>query len=178
MPKMKIHDVDSNLSLGMGNLKNSKDVVIKREGFDQPTLRRLIRDMGLKITEQRLAILETLSAGRVHVTAQEVFERVHKKYSEIGFATVYRFLKQLSKAGFVTEVRLGSGGAKYELTPSAHHDHLTCSDCGKVVEFENEDIENLQRLVAINHGFELTGHVLELYGICSSCQKKQNNKST
>lgn len=146
------------------------EVLIHREKLEETTLRRIIRDMGLKVTDQRLAILEVLSRGRAHVSAQEVFENVKPKYKEIGFATVYRFLKQLSEREFVTEVRMGSLPARYELTPKAHHDHLTCSKCGKIVEFENRDIEDLQILVAKNNGFQLTGHVLELYGICPDCQ--------
>lgn len=145
------------------------EILVIRERFDIETLKRIIRDMGLKVTEQRLAILEALSRGRAHVTAQEVFEKVQRKYSDIGFATVYRFLRNLTEKNFVTEVRMGGMPARYELTPRSHHDHLTCTQCGKIVEFENRDIEQLQGLVARNNGFKLTGHVLELYGICPDC---------
>jgi Fur family ferric uptake transcriptional regulator len=148
------------------------EVLMKRERFDVETLKRIIRDMGLKVTEQRLAILEALSRGRAHVSAQEVFERVKRQHEDMGFATVYRFLRNLTEKNFVTEVRMGGLPARYELTPRSHHDHLTCSECGKIVEFENRDIEQLQHLVARNNGFQLTGHVLELYGICPECQVK------
>jgi Fur family ferric uptake transcriptional regulator len=67
---------------------------------------------------------------------------------------------------------MGGMPARYELTPKSHHDHLTCTQCGTIIEFENRDIEQLQILVARNNGFQLTGHVLELYGICPGCQKK------
>ena len=147
-----------------------EEVLFKREKLSKEVLKRLVRDMDLKVTEQRLAILESLSQGRAHVTAQEVFENVKRKHRNIGFATVYRFLRDMSEKKFLTEVRMGGLPARYEITPRAHHDHLTCTECGKIIEFENRDIEQLQVLVARNNGFHLTGHVLELYGICPDCQ--------
>ena len=126
--------------------------------------------MGLKVTGQRLAILEALSGGQAHVTAQEVFEEVHESHPEIGFATVYRFLRKMAESEMVTEVRMGGLPARYELTPRRHHDHLTCTNCGLIVEFEKPEIEKLQEEVAKNQGFVLTSHVLELYGLCSKCR--------
>jgi Fur family transcriptional regulator, ferric uptake regulator len=152
-------------------LSSQGEVLLERERVDVESLKRIIRDLNLKVTGQRLAILEALSRGRAHVTAQEVFEKVKRKHDDMGFATVYRLLRNLSEKGFVTEVRMGGLPARYELTPRSHHDHLTCSECGKIVEFENHDIEQLQKMVASNHGFQLTGHVLELYGVCPDCQK-------
>jgi Fur family ferric uptake transcriptional regulator len=137
------------------------------------TLKTLIRDMGLKVTDQRLLILKALQAGRVHVTAQEVFELVHKQDSSIGFATVYRFMRALTDSHFVTEVRVGGASARYELKPEGHHDHLTCTSCGRICEFENNKIEQLQEHVAREFGFKLTSHVLELYGLCPQCQKSK-----
>jgi Fur family ferric uptake transcriptional regulator len=122
------------------------------------------------VTQQRTAILESLSEGRAHVTAQEVFESVNAKYPEIGFATVYRFLRKMAEQKLVTEVRMGGLPARYELTPRAHHDHLTCIVCGQIVEFESSEIERLQEKVAEEHRFKLTHHVLELYGECPRCQ--------
>jgi Fur family ferric uptake transcriptional regulator len=151
-------------------LKEQPEVLLKRERFDTESLKRLIRDMDLKVTDQRMAILESLSRGRAHVTAQEVYEKVRRQHPEMGFATVYRFLRSLSEKNFVTEVRMGGLPARYELTPRSHHDHLTCTKCGQIVEFENRDIEHLQTMVARNNGFQLTGHVLELYGLCPDCQ--------
>lgn len=145
--------------------------LVRREPLEKGSFKRIIREMGLKVTNQRMAILESLSTGRTHVTAQEVYEEVNAKHPEIGFATVYRFLRKMTEQGFVTEVRMGGLPARYELTPKRHHDHLTCVECGKIVEFENHQIEALQESVARQNGFTLTGHVLELYGICNSCNK-------
>jgi Fur family ferric uptake transcriptional regulator len=102
---------------------------------------------------------------------QDVFETVAAENPDIGFATVYRFLKNLSTHNFVTEVRMGGMPARYEWASRRHHDHLTCSECGKVVEFESDQIEALQEKIAQNLGFRLTGHLLELFGVCPACQK-------
>lgn len=145
--------------------------ILGRETLSEKDLKQIIRDMNLKVTDQRLTILQCLHQGRTHVSAQEVFESVIESFPEIGFATVYRFLRSLTDNGFVTEVRMGGLPARYELTPRAHHDHLTCVKCNKICEFENADIEMLQEKVARQFGFKLTGHVLELYGLCTDCQR-------
>jgi len=157
-------------NLAKGRLPVEPEKLIRREPVDPATFKRMIRQMGLKVTQQRMAILESLSAGRAHVTAQEVFEQVNAKYPEIGFATVYRFLRKMAEQAMVTEVRMGGLPARYELTPRRHHDHLTCTQCGQIVEFESPQIETLQELVAKEHNFRLTHHVLELYGVCPRCQ--------
>lgn len=146
--------------------------LVRREKIESKNFKNIIRDMGMKVTDQRLLILEALTAGRAHVTAQEVFEVVVEKDASIGFATVYRFLRKLTESGFVNEVRMGGLAARYEMSSQVHHDHLTCTHCGKICEFENHDIEKLQESVAKQFGYQLTGHVLELYGLCRDCQKK------
>ncbi len=149
------------------------DVLMIDHSYDDEDFKRVIRDIHLKVTHQRMAILKTLHEGRRHVTAQELFEMLSKNFPDIGFATVYRFLRALSDASFVTEIRMGGSPARYELTPKAHHDHLTCERCGKICEFENKAIEKLQEKVAYQFGFVLTHHILELYGVCPSCQAKK-----
>ena len=150
------------------------ETLVKRERLSASDLKRIIRGMGVKVTGQRLAILESLSSGRAHVTAQEVYEQVHAAHADIGFATVYRFLRKLTELNYVTEVRMGGLPARYELTPRHHHDHITCTRCSRIVEFENSEIEHLQERVAKENGFLLTHHVLELYGLCRQCQSHQN----
>lgn len=144
----------------------------KSEKLTESEMKKMIREMHLKVTDQRLAILDVLAVGRQHFTAQEVFEKAVVSHPEIGFATVYRFLKKLTEHQFVSEVRMGGLPSRYELAPSQHHDHMSCIDCGLIVEFENYAIEALQERVAQDLGFDLTGHVLELYGRCPQCKKK------
>jgi len=156
-------------SLAKGRDPVSPEKLIRREPIDRASFKRIIREMGIKVTQQRIAILEALSGGRAHVTAQEVFEKVNAKYPEIGFATVYRFLRKMAEQNYVTEVRMGGLPARYELTPRRHHDHLTCVKCSQIVEFESPQIEILQEAVAREHNFQLTHHILELYGVCPRC---------
>lgn len=151
--------------------QTTKEREKKREKLDERALKNMIREMHLKVTDQRLLILQALYEGRTHVTAQSLFEVVSAKDPEIGFATVYRFLRTLTEHDFVTEVRMGGLPARYELRTQSHHDHLTCVECGAIFEFENATIEALQEQVATEFGFKLTSHVMELYGVCPQCQK-------
>jgi Fur family ferric uptake transcriptional regulator len=136
--------------------------------------KRIIRELGLKVTQQRLTILNEIISGRSHFTAQSIFENIAKHFPEIGFATVYRFLRQLSQNGFVTEVRMGGLPARYEWANKSHHDHLTCISCGTIQEFENREIETLQERIASEFGFTLTDHILELFGQCRKCQAQSD----
>lgn len=138
--------------------------------------KKIIRDLNLKVTTQRLEILEVVRNGPSHFTAQDVFESVAVRSPEIGFATVYRFLRTLSEHQYVTEIRMGGMPARYEWAGKKHHDHLTCVNCAKIVEFENPEIERLQEKVAKQFGFALTDHVLELYGVCPECAAKESDK--
>jgi|GEM_PF-207566 len=165
-----VHDVGRGLALPPVAKIGPEQLVRKPRRRDPQALRLLIRDMGLKVTDQRLLILQVLHSGRVHVTAQEVFEKVSALDVSVGFATVYRFLRSLTDHHIVNEVRMGGGSARYELKPEGHHDHLTCTNCGRICEFENHQIEGLQQAVAEQFGFQLTGHLMELYGLCAKCQ--------
>lgn len=147
------------------------EILVFEDSHSEEELKQIIRALNLKVTSQRLTILAALKEGRRHVTAQELYEKVNRIDSTVGFATVYRFLRSLSEHNFVTEVRMGGLPARYELAPKKHHDHLTCTRCGKICEFENKSIENLQEKVAQKFGFTLTHHVLELYGLCPDCQR-------
>ena len=157
------------------SMRTNKNGLANREK-DEVSFKRIIREMGLKVTQQRMAILHSMCSGETHVTAQEVYERVSVDHPEIGFATVYRFLRKMTEKRLVTEVRMGGLPARYELTPKQHHDHLTCTQCGKIVEFESPTIEALQQEIAGENGFKLTGHVLELYGVCGQCTNTSSIK--
>jgi Fur family ferric uptake transcriptional regulator len=129
---------------------------------------------GLRCTNQRDNILSVfVEAGR-HLSAEELYARVKKVHPGIGYATVYRTLKLLAEAGLAQERRFADGFTRYEHTsPDAHHDHLICTKCGEIIEFENERIEALQRDVARQKRFKVQSHRLELYGLCTGCQKNK-----
>jgi Fur family transcriptional regulator, ferric uptake regulator len=137
-------------------------------------LSEYLSGQGLKSTRQRDVVLNAfVSAGR-HLSAEELYLLVKKSNPGIGYATVYRTLKLLAEAGLADERRFEDGFTRYEYNASdGHHDHLICTRCGKIIEFENERIEQLQQDVARKNRFKVQSHKLELYGLCSDCQGKK-----
>lgn len=128
---------------------------------------------GLRSTSQRDLIYSVFAEAGQHVSAEELYARVKKKNPRIGYATVYRTLKLLAEAGLADERRFHDGFTRFEIkTTEAHHDHLICTQCGTIIEFENERIEALQKDVARRKGFLVHTHKLELYGLCAKCQGK------
>jgi len=126
----------------------------------------------LKMTPQRLHILEVFLSSHGHLTAEELYRKVKEGNASIGQATVYRTVKLLADSGLAKEVEFGDGVVRYELKyGQSHHDHLICERCGRNVEVVDAAIEKLQEEVAARHGFVLTGHKLYLYGVCPECRK-------
>ena len=120
------------------------------------------------MTSQRRVVTEAFFDPSVtgdHPTAEELYLRVRKIDSRIGYATVYRSLKILTEAGLASPGRFGDNQTRYEPeSPGEHHDHFVCVECGKIVEFEDEEIERLQIEVAARLGFDLTDHKMVLFG--------------
>lgn len=133
--------------------------------FDQ-----FIREKGLKSTRQRQFILEEFLRSGSHLSTEELYLRLRKKQPRIGYATVHRTLKLFAECGIAEQRHFGDGQARYEASNhNEHHDHLICTVCGKIVEFEDPRIEKLQDEVASKNGFSIERHRLELYGQCESC---------
>jgi Fur family ferric uptake transcriptional regulator len=147
------------------------------EPHSEQQLKKIIRSIGVKVTDQRMVILQEILSGADHVTAQAVFENVKHKNSEIGFATVYRFLRTLTDHKILSEVRVQGLPARYEWANKEHHDHISCTSCGKINEFENDEIELLQKQIAKSLGYDLTNHIMELYGVCSDCQRAEKESA-
>jgi Fur family transcriptional regulator, ferric uptake regulator len=113
-----------------------------------------------------------LSAGQ-HMGLDDLLKKVRSKNPGIGFTTVYRTMKLLEEAGLAQARDFGSGATLYEASLGrAHHDHLVCERCGRIVEFLSEPIEKLQEEVARKHGFELRRHRHELFGLCADCRAR------
>jgi Fur family transcriptional regulator, ferric uptake regulator len=131
---------------------------------------------GLRSTAQRRLIVDTFFEGSAHMTIEDLLTEVRARDRGIGYATVYRTLKLLAECGVASERRFGDGLSRYELADEAstHHDHLICISCGRIVEFEEPKIEVLQDAVAERHGFTVTSHKHELYGICPECRAQQD----
>ena len=125
---------------------------------------------GLKTTRQREYILDEFLRSSSHLSTEELYLRLRKKHPSIGYATVYRTLKLFAECGIAAERNFGDGQTRYESTTSEeHHDHLICTGCGVILEFEDPRIEELQERVAQKHGFKILKHRLELYGLCAKC---------
>ena len=131
-----------------------------------------LEKQGLRSTTQREKILDVfVNAGR-HLSAEELYGLIKSAHPGIGYATVYRTLKLLAEAGLAQERRFDDGFTRYEHTNAEdHHDHLICTRCGTILEFENERIEALQQDVARKNRFHVQNHKLELYGLCNSCSR-------
>ena len=121
--------------------------------------------LGLKMTEQRKVIVRVLSESKDHPDVELVYKRASKIDKKIGIATVYRTIKLFEENNIIEKHEFKDGRFRYEEVPEEHHDHLIDVRNGKVMEFQNDEIENLQKRVAEELGYELVDHRLELYGI-------------
>ena len=149
---------------------------------DQERLRQDLNDYmlkrGLRSTEQRRLIIDTFFDVHEHITIDSLLKLVRAVDGRVGYATVYRTMKLLSESGVVQEHKFGDGFTRYELSDEeAHHDHLVCLECGKIIEFEEPQIETLQEKIAKRHGFLVRAHKHEMYGTCSDCQKPKASRS-
>lgn len=126
-----------------------------------------LKRAGLKITLPRVKILSILQDPKnQHISAEDVYKILLDQNEEIGLATVYRVLNQFDDAGIVTRHHFEGGKSVFELSHKQHHDHLVCLKCGKVVEFEDDLIEQRQLDIAKKNNIKLTNHSLYLYGEC------------
>ncbi len=123
----------------------------------------------LKLTRQREHILDAFLRME-HVSAEQMYRQLAKKDPHIGLATIYRTLNLFCEAGLAQARHFGTQTQYDNVTHKGHHDHLICTSCGKIVEFENCDIEALQEEVAKKNGFSIQTHRLELYGLCAVCR--------
>jgi Fur family ferric uptake transcriptional regulator len=132
-----------------------------------------MENRGLRSTDQRRLIVETFFQSPNHISIEELLAQVRREDPKVGYATVYRTLKLLTECGVAFERKFGDGLTRYELADEeSHHDHLICTECGKIIEFGEPRIEALQEEVAQKHGFLLKSHKLEMYGTCPECQAK------
>ena len=126
----------------------------------------------LKHSEQRKEILYIFLNIDKHLTANELYRTVQKKYLTVGYATIYRTLKLLCECGLCRELRFEDGTTRYEhLYGHQHHDHLICTKCGRFVEVIDPEIEKLQEKLIKQHDFYPQRHRMELYGVCKRCKK-------
>ncbi len=130
----------------------------------------------LKLTRPREAIVEKILGTRTgeHFTADQLWEKLREKHKNVSKATVYRTLNLLAQKKVVEEHDFGRGEKYYErMVERPHHDHLICVHCGRIIEFENPEIEHLQEKIARREGFLIAYHSHKLFGACSRCHHKK-----
>jgi Fur family ferric uptake transcriptional regulator len=147
--------------------RNSREAAL--EGF-----RAYLREGGHPVTPQRMRVAEVLFGTHQHISAEEIIERLRRGgrgRRGVGKATVYRTLELLRDAGLIREHDFGEGFRRYEPRPTRpRHGHLVCTRCGKVIEFESEGVERLEREIAGLHRFHPTHHKVEIHGVCEECR--------
>lgn len=150
----------------------------KKEQFkeEKELFEEHIKKSGLRKTAQRELILEVFLSTEEHLSSEDLYWLVQKEDPSLGQTTVYRTLKLLTEAGLAREVRLGDGRTYYEHHfDHEHHDHMICTECGKVIEFYSAEIEALQDQMADKFKFRPTHHSLRILGVCDDCQEKEKD---
>lgn len=136
--------------------------------------RTRISEEGLKTTRQREEVLNVFLNSSGHKSLAQIYAQVAKTNPKIGYTTVYRTLRLLTRLGLATQRKFADGETRYEpASEGSHHDHLICLDCGKIIEFEDPTLEALQNGIAQRHRFKISHHRMELYGRCEECNRKK-----
>lgn len=149
--------------------------------FDKDRFKELLKKKGLKVTNQRIKVLEVLSNSHdKHLTAEEIYEIIKADYPEIGLATVYRTIQLLLELNLVDRINLDDGFVRYEIgnmdenREKHHHHHLICTECGKVLSFEDDLLDELEKRIMDLVSFKVLDHEVKLYGKCKDCLTKEN----
>lgn len=149
---------------------------LKKAALDREVSRfqLYLQDQGLKLTNERRALVCEIFATHYHFDADELLFKLKEKSAKISRATIYRTLELLVKSGMVRRVHLGEDHYHYERVTrdDVHHDHLICTACGSVIEFHDEDLEGRQREICERHRFTPTFHNLQILGLCAGCRRR------
>lgn len=139
---------------------------------DREAFRAFLRDHNLPATAQRLAIADVVLGTDRHLSAEEVADELKERGEKAGTATVYRTLEVLVRSGLVVERDFGEGFKRFEAARGVpHHEHLLCTNCGRVQEFRDERLERMTTLLAEAHDFSRQRHRLVIYGLCGNCRR-------
>jgi Fur family ferric uptake transcriptional regulator len=149
---------------------------VKQSSVDelQGQLNTYMERKGLRSTSQRRLVSDIFFRTSGHHSIDDVLAMVRAKDPKVGYATVYRTMKLLVECGLANERHFGETVTRFEISLlDHHHDHLICVDCKRIVEFEDDSIEELQRKLAERQGFSLISHKHELYGMCADCRRRR-----
>lgn len=153
-----------------------------RDGTGPPWWHGKFKGCGYRLTIPRKIILDVLSETTEHLSAEEIYMKVHKIYPAIGLTTVYRTLELLVRTGLVYKFDFGDGRARYELSENpkgiGHHHHLVCTKCGRIIDYTDfieDEVELLKRTekgLSKKYNFKITSHLIQFYGLCDKCKNK------
>lgn len=135
--------------------------------------RQKLLERGLKITRQRLALLAALHQSETPLTAEDLYLRLRQDFSTLSLSTIYRTLDTLCEKQMISRSVLMDGGrAMFEIMPETHSHNLICTVCHRIVPIQDCPLAEYEGVIAKATGYEISGHKLEVYGICPQCQKK------
>jgi Fur family ferric uptake transcriptional regulator len=129
-----------------------------------------LRDLGYRLTPQRLAVLEMLHRSDAHITAEDIYNQVRATHPNVNRSTIYRTLQLLKKLGLVAETDLGGGRLCYHHIEVGHHHHLICQRCGRVIDVDESILDDFKELVIRRFGFVADIKHLAIHGHCLHCQ--------
>ncbi len=151
-----------------------------------PWLSDRLKGRGYRCTISREIIMEILSHTLEHLSAEDIFLKIHKRYPQIGLTTVYRTLELLVDMDMVIKFDFGDGRARYELVDhpqgKGYHHHFVCTGCGRIMDytdFINDELDLLKKTeegLSLKYNFRIQGHLLQFYGLCADCCAKDNSK--
>ncbi len=143
-------------------------MLTKREQIDDLVNR--LRKHGLRLTPQRMAVLQTLINSREHLNTEEIYQEIHLQYPMIGLATIYKTISLLKEMGEINELYFRSQSARYEIQDNPPHPHFICTQCGRIFDLEHKLLENLPEKITKEKGYKIVKTQLEFYGLCQDCQ--------
>jgi Fur family ferric uptake transcriptional regulator len=154
------------------NFNFKKDPLIQKNPF-----KTYMSNGGRKATRQREEIFKIFQSSAGHRNLAQIHALVSRSNPKIGYTTVYRTMKLLTELGLAAQRKFADGESRYEpISGEEHHDHFICVGCGKIIEFEDEALETLQKRIAERYRFQTLHHRLELYGRCADCGARRRSK--
>ncbi|MFC1961934.1 Fur family transcriptional regulator [Chloroflexota bacterium] len=135
---------------------------------------RRLGEQGYRLTPQRMMVLEAIEDSKNHISAEEIYATVVKRYPHVNISTVYRTMELLKRLGMVTETDLGGGRVRYHPAHKGHHHHLVCQECGGVIDLDESVLYPLKNTLREDYNFEPDMKHLAIFGICARCRKEKS----
>lgn len=132
----------------------------------------MLQAKGYRLTPQRIMVIDALHNAKQHISAEEIFEQLRKKYPYANISTVYRNLELLKALGLAAEINIGDGIVRYHARENSRHHHLVCTKCGKIFDMAENELSPLEKSLLEKHGFKADLKHLAIFGTCSKCRAK------